>query len=90
MRTISDVMNTSIENMEFSVRCTNGMKNAGLITLADVTRKSIKDFLKLRNLGKKSIDEIVARLNDIGLTFCMTDRDWLYWGINHIEWIKTH
>lgn len=88
MRTISEVMNTPIDSMEFSVRCVNGMKCAGVKTLSDVTRKSLDDFSKLRNLGKKSLDEITSRLNDIGLTFCMTDRDWLLWGMEHVKWIK--
>ena len=74
MRTISEVMNTPVYSMEFSVRCVNGMKCAGVKTFSDVTRKSL--------------DEITSRLADIGLTFCMTDRDWLLWEMENVKWIK--
>ena len=44
----------------------------------------------MRNIGKKSIDEIDGKLAEIGLWCQMTDRDWVNWGLAHIEWIKSH
>lgn len=90
MRTINDVMNLSIEDLELSVRSINCMKNMGIRTLAELTGKKQEDFIKIRNMGKKSQAEITSKLEAIGLTYEMTNRDWLNWGVNHIDWIKLH
>ncbi len=83
-------MDSKIDDYEFSVRCINCMKRLNIKTLAELTRYSLNDLLQVRNMGKKSIEEITKKISDIGLWFQMNDRDWLSWGVKNIEWIKTH
>lgn len=90
MKTIKDVMDSKIDDYEFSVRCINCMKRLKIKTLAELTRYSLNDLLQVKNNGKKSIEEITKKISDIGLWFQMNDRDWLSWGVKNIEWIKTH
>lgn len=75
MRTIREVMNINISNMELSVRSTNGLKRMSINNLSDLTAKSQEDLRKIRNMGKKSIDEITEKIESIGLSFNMTDYD---------------
>lgn len=58
--------------------------------LSELTAMSKDEISKMRNIGKKSIEELDTRLAEIGLWWQMTDCDWLKWGMAHIEWIKTH
>ena len=59
----------SIEELELSVRSFNCLKRAGIATVEDLTNKSETDMLKVRNLGKKSFDEVTAKLHSLGLDF---------------------
>jgi len=59
----------SIEEMELSVRSFNCLKRAGISTVEDLTNKTESDMMKVRNLGKKSLDEVVAKLHALGLDF---------------------
>lgn len=61
------VLEMNIENMDLSVRSYNCLKRAGIHTVADLTRKSEEDMLKVRNLGRKSLDEVIAKLRGLGL-----------------------
>ena len=90
MRTIRDVMDMDVKNLELSVRCNNCMSRMEIKKLSELTAMSKDEISKMRNIGKKSIEELDARLAEIGLWWQMTDRDWLKWGMAHIEWIKTH
>lgn len=90
MRTIREVMDMSIENLELSVRCKNCMSRLSVKRLCELTALSIEDIAKTRNVGKKSIEEIESKLGEIGLWWKMTDRDWVIWGLAHIDWIKTN
>ena len=63
------VLEMSIEELELSVRSFNCLKRAGIATVEDLTNKSETDMLKVRNLGKKSFDEVVAKLHSLGLDF---------------------
>ena len=54
----------SIDELELSVRAYNCLKRAGINTIADLLDKTIDDLGKVRNLGKKSIDEIEEKLNN--------------------------
>ena len=63
------VLETSIEELELSVRSFNCLKRAGIATVEDLTNKSETDMLKVRNLGKKSFDEVTAKLHSLGLDF---------------------
>lgn len=61
------VLEMNIEEMDLSVRSYNCLKRAGIHTVADLTRKTEEDMLKVRNLGRKSLDEVIAKLRGFGL-----------------------
>ncbi|MCM1367534.1 MAG: DNA-directed RNA polymerase subunit alpha [Roseburia sp.] len=61
------VLEMSVEEMDLSVRSYNCLKRAGIHTVADLTRKTEEDMLKVRNLGRKSLDEVIAKLRNFGL-----------------------
>ena len=63
------ILETSIEDLEFSVRSYNCLKRAGIHTVADIVNKSEQDMIKVRNLGKKSLDEVTNKLHSLGLDF---------------------
>ena len=63
------VLEMSIEELELSVRSFNCLKRAGIATVEDLTNKTGSDMMKVRNLGKKSLDEVVAKLHALGLDF---------------------
>ena len=67
------VLETSIEELELSVRSFNCLKRAGIATVEDLTNKSESDMMKVRNLGKKSLDEVTAKLHSLGLSFAEED-----------------
>lgn len=58
----------SIDDLDLSVRSFNCLKRAGINTVEDLINKSEEDMMKVRNLGRKSMDEVIARLNDLGLS----------------------
>ncbi len=57
-----------IEDMDLSVRSYNCLKRANINTVEDLVKKSKNDMLKVRNLGLKSIEEVIAKLEDYGLS----------------------
>ena len=63
------VLEMPIEELELSVRSYNCLKRAGISTVEDLTNKSQEDMMKVRNLGKKSLDEVTNKLLDLGLSF---------------------
>jgi len=63
------VLEMSIEDLELSVRSFNCLKRAGISTVEDLTNKTIADMMKVRNLGKKSLDEVTNKLHVLGLDF---------------------
>ena len=63
------VLETSIEELELSVRSFNCLKRAGISTVEDLTNRSENDMMKVRNLGKKSLDEVTNKLHSLGLDF---------------------
>ena len=67
------VLETSIEELELSVRSFNCLKRAGISTVGDLTNRSENDMMKVRNLGKKSLDEVIAKLHSLGLSFAEED-----------------
>ena len=67
------VLETSIEELELSVRSFNCLKRAGIATVEDLTNRSESDMMKVRNLGKKSLDEVIAKLHSLGLSFAEED-----------------
>ena len=60
-------LETSIEDLDFSVRAYNCLKRAGIHTLQDLVNKSESDMMKIRNLGKKSLKEVLDKIRDMGL-----------------------
>ena len=63
------VLEMSIEDLELSVRSFNCLKRAGIATVEDLVNKSETDMMKVRNLGKKSLDEVTNKLHSLGLDF---------------------
>ena len=63
------VLEMSIEDLELSVRSFNCLKRAGISTVEDLTNKTMSEMMKVRNLGKKSLDEVTNKLHLLGLDF---------------------
>ena len=64
---------TPVEELELSVRSSNCLKNANIRTIGELTKRTEEDITKTRNFGKKSLEEIKAKLEEHGLTLGMTD-----------------
>ena len=60
-------LETTIEDLDFSVRAYNCLKRAGIHTLQDLVNKSETDMMKIRNLGKKSLKEVLDKVKELGL-----------------------
>ena len=60
-------LETSIDDLDFSVRAYNCLKRAGVNTLGDLTSKSELEMMKIRNLGKKSLKEVLDKIREMGL-----------------------
>ena len=63
------ILETSIDDLDLSVRAYNCLKRAGILTLKDLTDKSENEMMKIRNLGKKSLKEVIDKVKSMGLTF---------------------
>ena len=57
----------TIEDLDLSVRSYNCLKRANINTVADLARKSEEDMMKVRNLGRKSLEEVKKKLIELGL-----------------------
>ena len=66
---ITKTLETPIEETEFSVRAYNCLKRAGVNTMQDLIDKRESDVTKIRNLGKKSLKEVLDKVRDMGLKF---------------------
>ena len=62
-------LETSIDDLDLSVRAYNCLKRAGILTLRDLTDKSENEMMKIRNLGKKSLKEVIDKVRSMGLNF---------------------
>ena len=67
--TITKTLETPIEEIEFSVRAYNCLKRAGINTVQDLISKKEADVTKIRNLGKKSLKEVIDKVKEMGLKF---------------------
>ena len=67
------VLEMSIEELELSVRSYNCLKRANISTVEDLISKSESEMMKVRNLGKKSFDEVTAKLHSLCLDFAQED-----------------
>ena len=63
------VLVMNIDELELSVRSFNCLKRANINTVEELISKTQDDMMKVRNLGRKSLDEVVAKLNELGLSF---------------------
>ncbi|WP_026657249.1 DNA-directed RNA polymerase subunit alpha [Butyrivibrio sp. AC2005] len=61
------VLEMSIDELELSVRSFNCLKRAGINTVEELTNKTPDDMMKVRNLGRKSLEEVLAKLDELGL-----------------------
>ncbi len=68
------VLEMTIEELDLSVRSFNCLKRAGINTVEDLINKSEDDMMKVRNLGRKSLEEVVEKLNSLGFQL-QTDED---------------
>ncbi|HHZ19433.1 MAG TPA: DNA-directed RNA polymerase subunit alpha [Firmicutes bacterium] len=62
------VLEMSIEELDLSVRSYNCLKRAGINSVEELTRKTEEDMMKVRNLGRKSLEEVVQKLSEYGLS----------------------
>ena len=62
-------LETSIDDLDLSVRAYNCLKRAGILTLHDLVDKSENEMMKIRNLGKKSLKEVIDKVKSMGLNF---------------------
>ncbi len=61
------VLEMSIDELELSVRSYNCLKRAGINTVEELTNRTSEDMMKVRNLGRKSLEEVLQKLNELGL-----------------------
>ena len=62
------VLEMSIDELELSVRSYNCLKRAGINTVEELTNKTSEDMMKVRNLGRKSLEEVLNKLKELGLS----------------------
>lgn len=67
------VLEMTIEELDFSVRSYNCLKRAGINIVQELAQKSLEDMMKVRNLGKKSLEEVEKKLKDLGLSLRQSD-----------------
>ena len=67
--TMTKTLETPIEEVEFSVRAYNCLKRAGIHTVQDLVNKKEIEVTKIRNLGKKSLKEVLDKVEELGLSF---------------------
>lgn len=67
------VLEQSIEELDLSVRSYNCLKRAGINTVEDLANKTEDDMMKVRNLGRKSLDEVLKKLEELGLSLSPSD-----------------
>lgn len=67
------VLEMSIDELELSVRSYNCLKRAGINTVEELTNRTSEDMMKVRNLGRKSLEEVLAKLKELGLSLNLSD-----------------
>jgi DNA-directed RNA polymerase subunit alpha len=70
---VRQILSTSVDQLELSVRSSNCLKNANIKTIGELTRKTEDDIAKTRNFGKKSLQEIKEKLREWNLSLGITD-----------------
>lgn len=69
----TQILGKPIEELELSIRSYNCLKRAAIHTVEDLIKKTEDDMIKVRNLGRKSLDEIIKKLDDLGLSLKKND-----------------
>ena len=69
----AQVLDLTIDELDLSVRSFNCLKRAGINTVEDLINKSEEDMMKVRNLGRKSLEEVIAKLDSFGFTLKKED-----------------
>ena len=67
------VLEMNIDELELSVRSYNCLKRAGINTVEELTNRTSEDMMKVRNLGRKSLEEVLAKLKELGLSLNISD-----------------
>ena len=67
------ILEMSIEELDLSVRSYNCLKRAGINTVEELVMRSEGDMMKVRNLGRKSLEEVVQKLAGLGLSLRLND-----------------
>lgn len=67
------VLEMNIDELELSVRSYNCLKRAGINTVEELTNRTSEDMMKVRNLGRKSLEEVLVKLKELGLSLNLTD-----------------
>ena len=67
------VLEMTIEELDLSVRSYNCLKRAGINTVEDLTNKTEEDMMKVRNLGRKSLEEVLQKLHALGLSLAQSE-----------------
>lgn len=67
------LLEMSIEELDLSVRSYNCLKRAGINTVEELIQRNEEDMMKVRNLGKKSLEEVIKKLNELGLSLRKSD-----------------
>ena len=67
------VMKMTIEELDLSVRSFNCLKRANINTVEDLTNKTEEEMMKVRNLGRKSLEEVLGKLKELGLQLNPSD-----------------
>ena len=67
------VLEMAIEELDLSVRSFNCLKRAGINTVEDLTTKTEEDMMKVRNLGRKSLEEVIQKLNSLGFSLAHSE-----------------
>ena len=70
---VSKILEMTIEELDLSVRSFNCLKRAGINTVQDLTEKTEDEMMKVRNLGRKSLDEVINKLADLGFSLRSED-----------------
>ena len=67
------ILEMTIEELDLSVRSFNCLKRAGINTVEDLTNRTEEDMMRVRNLGRKSLEEVIAKLDSLGLSLRKDD-----------------
>lgn len=70
----NQILDSAIEDLDFSVRTYNCLKRASINTIGDLVARTEQDMMKVRNLGKKSLEEVVLKLEELGLSLADGDQ----------------